>query len=293
MDFSDSPSIQARTTSVSDSESEDTCVVITSSWIQSLPTLYFIRHAIDSLSMLKGLSSTAPIFINVDGLPPKVLKNATEYPKRFDQLDQYVQALHREYHNRSNIHIFNHYQYGHISGSVQKSLALIEAKYPDMEFIYYMQHDFYFYNEIHHTGLAQTLREEPETVKIVRFLRAQGRGSDRHYNDPNCTSHEPTRIAKHNVSLRASRAWSDNNHFANFRYYKRQIDYLDPGVSPEGSFQHKVPRAANCSMFGLYLYMDPMTGKKFHALRHIDGRQSTANNIAQREWALVVLLVPS
>jgi len=252
----------------------DTSIIITTSWIKSFPTLYFIREVVDSLSMLNGISSMAPIIITVDGMKitnPDDEKEILEYQKKQQQLDSYVEMLHNEYHNHTNIHIFTSIVHQHISGSVRKALNLVELHYGGcIEFLYYIQHDFPFVERIDHASIVKTAKEN-DSIHIIRFLL-----QSHVENDDLCRVNKtPVLIETNNISLAATSWYSDNNHFAKFSYYKSMIYDLGPNPRPpEGPRQYEASHTQNCTDLKWWCYMDPSTGNLTSTINHLDGRGS-------------------
>ena len=256
---------------------EDTAVIITSSWIQTHPTLFFIDHVIDSLKLIEGLSPTVPIYIAVDGLRTKGL-NATTTKSRLKQLDGYVEMLHHKYSRHNNIRIFARPEHKHILGNEQTLLALVKDHHPSTEFVYYLQHDFAFKPGVNHTALVNTMKENDD-VRIVRFLyRCCG---TEHKTWDKC-KHKPI-INSNGISLKATGKYSDNNHFARFDFYKEVIDGLVSGWgkngtrlgAPEGPMQWiNIYTDPNCTKHGIYTYSSvPSNGTRV-TLDHLDGRKS-------------------
>ena len=155
---------EARTTPRERSEAhagleEDTSVVIVSSWIPVHPSLRFIHATIASLDHLKGLSPTAPLVIAVDGPPPSL--NATQR----EQLRRYVANLRSEYGQTSRVRILDAKDWLHIAGNTRRALDVVATKY-----LYVVEHDFPFCEEVNHTALVRTFEEyHPEHLKTVRF----------------------------------------------------------------------------------------------------------------------------
>ena len=258
---------------------EDTAIVITSSWIKTHPTLYFIDSVMESLKLLEGLSPTAPIYIVVDGLRKISQLDHKETEERLLQLDQYVDMLYHKY-NQKNIHIVVSPSHKHISGNVQRVLALIDHHYPRVEFLYYLQHDFSFRPGINHTALVKTVKETSDhQIDLVRFSYQ----SVLRYNviDP-C---ESTAVIESNgLRLKKTRRYSDNNHFARFDYYKAIMDSLGGTPRPpEGPLQHlHMPGFINCSDITMWLYT---TAKgQIVTLNHLDGRKSDNSSLQLEEY---------
>ena len=256
---------------LSNDENEgDTAIIITSSWVQTHPTLYFIDTVIDSLKNLQGLSSRAPIYIAVDGLRTTKDMSHIEQSKRLEQLDKYVEMLHLKYDNQTNIHIVVSMAHKHISGNVQKLLRLIESHHPNIKYLYYLQHDFSFKVAINHTALILTMEEHEDDVNIIRFLF---RKSLARIQKSRCKDMRD--IQTNGLHLLSTNAYSDNNHLANFEYYKSLIDDLGGKPRPPEDPIQNTAGKMNCTDLGLWVYQNPDKGKYFETLDHLDGRLST------------------
>jgi len=249
---------------------EDTAIIITSSWIKSFPTLYFIDKVVESLQLIEGLSPLAPLYIAVDGLRLKGLDHQ-EIEVRLEQLDRYVKLLYHRFdlQNLTKIHIVVSQKHLHISGNVQKMLALIEDHHPSVKYLYYLQHDFSFRKGVNHTALVEVVREN-KNVDLVRFLyRDMGSGDRRSEVDAFCKSTPP--IKSGGMVLHSTRKYSDNNHFARLDYYKKIMDSLGPiPRAPEGPMQYSSMKSLNCSELGIWVYHTAL-GQKL-TLDHLDGR---------------------
>lgn len=251
---------------------EDTAIIITSSWIKSLPTLYFINKVVESLQSIEGLSPLAPLYIAIDGLRLKGLDHK-EIEERLEQLDRYVKLLYHRYDlpNSTNIHIIASQKHLHISGNVQKILALIEDHHPSVKYLYYLQHDFSFRTGVNHKALIEVVQEN-KNINLVRFLYKYG-PSERENFCRNTTS-----IKSRGLVLHPTRKYSDNNHFARFDYYKNIMDKLGSTPrAPEDPLQYSSGRESNCSDLGMWVYHTALD--QTVTLDHLDGRKTDAITI--------------
>ena len=142
-------------------------IIVTSSWIKSLPTLYFINKVVESLQLIEGLSPLAPLYIAIAGLRLKGL-NHQEIEERLEQLDRYVKLLYHMYDlpNSTNIHIIESQKYLHISGNVQKMLYLIKDYHLSVKYLYYLKHDFSFGTGVNHKALIEVVQEN-KNINLV------------------------------------------------------------------------------------------------------------------------------
>ena len=301
----------------------DTAIIITSSWIKTHPTLYFIDQVMDSIPKhLIGLHPNAPIYIGVDG--PRFSKrhlatddDMKEHMERQDQLDRYVEMLYAKYDSSSsaskhgrknnNIRIVVSTTHRHISGNVQKIMRLIESQYNNnnttkIKYLYYVQHDFSFREDVNHTALVQTFQEEEKihgknsVIKIVRFFYRSG-GNDRngakycrdyHNNIPNNTITVDYR--KNNIWLKLNKHFSDNNHFTTLDYYKNFIQGIPNPTAPEGAINYVYNSNkgssnvsnVDCLLLGIWSYQNSTTGGDAWAIKHLDGRFSEQTQLPSR-----------
>jgi len=251
---------------------EDTAIIITSSWIKSFPTLYFINKVVESLQLIEGLSPLAPLYIAIDGLRLKGLDHQ-EIEERLEQLDRYVKLLYHRYDlpNSTNVHIIASQKHLHISGNVQKMLALIEDHHPSVKYLYYLQHDFSFRTGVNHKALIEVVQEN-KNINLVRFLYKYG------LNERNHFCRNTTSIKSRGLVLHPTNKYSDNNHFARFDYYKHIMDKLGTVPrAPEGPLQNMSGRESNCSNLGMWVYHTALD--QTVTLNHLDGRKTDAITI--------------
>jgi len=169
---------------------EDTALIISTSWIPSLPSTDMMDQVLQSVDdYLVGLSPTAPIFVVVDHFPPPTpralrartqmkfrhfLKEQYEMDQMHATLDSYVTRLQSKYliPNPRPIHIIPSVDHWHIGGNVYKAMTLIETHYPRVQYLYYLQHDFRFIRPIPHLDLVDIMREtssQPPNVDNTQY----------------------------------------------------------------------------------------------------------------------------
>ncbi len=279
-------------------KTEDTAIVITSSWIPTHPSTFMVDEVVKSTEKLIGLSPTAPIFITIDhfrytdfnGLPP-ALKD------RIDSLEEYSINLMNQHLTNPRIHIIPGIKNLHIGGSVMKAMNLIEKHYPSVKYLYYLQHDFYFAKNVDHTGLIKVM-EENEKVNWVRFAKR-----DPNTLHPGCGQEQPIQFNRtfiprtaENVGegdnattnlgvapstrnpgvmyLSPTTAYSDNNHLTRFKWYKETIASMKKlDRAPEDPLIVRINdwclgRIKKDNIKGLYIY------KEWDVIAHLDGRQT-------------------
>jgi hypothetical protein len=148
--------------SPSPNSSPNTAVIVTSSWIPTHPSTEMIDTVIKSVRQkIIGLDhQTTPIFITVDALPspsPNVA-TTTDAKNKIEMIDKYITNLYARYLLDPQIHILINQEHHHIGGSVWKALQQIKKHYKgSVEYLYYVQHDFEFVQDIDHRALMNAM----------------------------------------------------------------------------------------------------------------------------------------
>ena len=281
-----------------ENRTEDTAIVITSSSIPSHPSTYMVDQVVKSIDRLIGLSDTAPIIITIDhfrytdfhGLPK-------DLEQRIVALEEYTINLFNSYMTNPRIHIIPGMKQWHIGGSVIKAMNLIEKHYPTVEYLYYLQHDFFFARDIDHTALINMFREYPEvnwvrfpkraphllhpgcgndpkitfnrTVNIQGGVLVKKEGEDNTNNtNSEATTGDNTTEEYGKISISPTSAYSDNNHITRFKWYKETLlSLIKINRAPENPLM--VRATAGCvhgPSMGLYIY------NEWNCIAHLDGR---------------------
>ena len=257
----------------------DTAIIITSSWIPSHPSTRMIDTVINSIEYLVGLPKRTPIFITIDGFPDESFKNITHLSQKMNSLDGYTTALFHRYLSSPHMHIIPGAKHSHIGGSVFKAMTLVQAHYPSVQYIYYLQHDFSFVKEVDHMALADVMTTYPNTVNYIRFKyeyifpRFEQCGNATkiiHPKSQSAGSKGNDDLANEGtVTLVPTNTYSDNNHFVRFEWYFRTIASISNLRRPP-EFPLQIRQSAMCKnmqqSMGLFLY-DPIV------LRHLNGRE--------------------
>ena len=168
----------------------------------------------------------------------------------------------------------------HIGGSVMKAAELIEKQLPNVQYMYYLQHDFSFIEDVDHTALVSAMKQHDE-LNYVRFqYKAEGPRSTHCGNATHILVNATKKYfweEASNFTLVTTSKYSDNNHFVKFRWYKELIASLvmlrRPPEAPLMS--RALDGCAKNQSLGLYLYPDIV-------LEHLDGRHSLAVNVTQQ-----------
>jgi len=285
-----------------ENKTDDTAVIITSSYIPSLPSTYMVDTVLNStIEHIIGLSPTAPIFITIDhfkysdytNLPPQLME-------RINKLEQYQMNLFNNHLSNHRVHVIPAAKHLHIGGSVLKAMNIIENNYPTVRYLYSLQHDFAFTKDVDHLALVNVMDEYSNKINYVRFPKRNPWGISRtcgdakniayngtlskpdadDYDDAgdgsssNRTNTTTTKTNSNSLVLYPTSAYSDNNHLVRLKWYKLTIASLIKVTRPpEDPLQsranngcwHKTP--VRDDITGLYLYHEMN-------IRHLDGRHS-------------------
>ncbi|KAL3790980.1 hypothetical protein ACHAW5_000542 [Stephanodiscus triporus] len=252
-----------------------TAIVITSSWVPSHPSTSLLETVINStFERLIGLQSTTPIFITVDHFPYIDRNVPPELGEKIVNLEDYANNVFHLYLSNQQVHILPNMKNLHIGGSVMKAMELIMRHYPNVKYMYSLQHDFYFNRYIDHVALIEAMEEHPEKVNYVRFPKRNpnlmstacgnelpisynltlsfastytdtygdkngkiGGNEERRMMATKIPSFEDRVIAAHEFQkvLMPTSSYSDNNHLVRFSWYKNIISSLKMLTRPPES----------------------------------------------------------
>lgn len=225
---------------------------------------------------LRWFSPSAPIIITIDTFNTNTTNDNDNNPisisNKLNALEDYSMNLTQKYFSDSRIHIISGMKHLHIGGSVLKAMEIIEVQYPNIEFMYYIQHDFPFTKYVDHTALVNAMRTREE-LNSVRFCYRNQPYTKRCGN----ATHILLNHTDQNLDwgdgkapqLWATGRYSDNNHFARFHWNKNLIASLgDLQRSPEEEFiEHARALCLRNQSLGLYQYPG-------NVLTHLDGREA-------------------
>lgn len=173
----------------------DTTIIVTSSLIPSHPSLVVIKNTIESVyTYVRGLDcDTTKLIIVVDGTK----KQNDDDDKRYSQMVDNLRG------NFSNATILPRGEWIGLSRLVQRALQEVDTKY-----IYLLQHDLMFSQDIDHNAIVKTMEEFPDELRIVRFnLRMNERmGSD---NLTSCFDRPSAVNNVNGIHFTRGGAWSD------------------------------------------------------------------------------------
>ncbi|KAL7547963.1 hypothetical protein ACHAWF_011237, partial [Thalassiosira exigua] len=270
---------------------EDTAIVVTSSWIPSHLSTYMVETVLNFTNRPIGLSPDAPVIITVDYFPYTDFKGTPKYlEERIDKLEAYVVNLHNLFLTNPRVHVVTNAKQLHISGLVLKAMSLIERHYPDVRYLYYHQHDFFFIKDTNHMALVEAMDDHLNLINYVRFPKRAPWDFSREcgkaktiwhfYNvtskktTGNGTDSNPTIIKtetkREEIKLYPTKDYSDNNHLVRFSWYKDAIASLGmTRRAPEDPMQKRAYGGCKVNNpIGLYLYFE-------QNIAHLDGRHRT------------------
>ena len=137
-----------------------------------------LHETLSSFYLLAGLSPNTQIYITVDQIATDMrAPKGKEGEEKKELLEKYIHALYQAYEHEPNIHIIVNAVNLHIGGSFGKAISLLD---PRTQFVYQVQQDFMFITEINHTAIVKTMREYPDTLRLVSFNK---RKNDRGHGD--------------------------------------------------------------------------------------------------------------
>jgi hypothetical protein len=245
----------------------DTTVIITSNFIPISPSLAIINRTIQSLNHLRGLCPTSPLIITVDGMLPK---SRRKHKNADERLAQYVQALNKTY-NQDHHTILPSNRSIELTNNIQNAMHRVKT-----EFVYIIQHDLPFIQDVNHTALIKTLDEYPDVLRLVRFnLRPN---KIRPLEAATCYNESTPVNAINGINLIKTWVWSDNNHLTRKSYYDEMFklfhDTLGPGNNPRFMewFMRDVNKQ-NCTYWGTFYYGKPGLPP---TIGHLNGRTQTS-----------------
>jgi hypothetical protein len=243
----------------------DTTVIITSNFIPISPSLAMINKTIQSLHHLQGLCPTSPLIITVDGMHPRL---RSKHNNTDERLAQYVQAL-KEAYNQDHHTILASNRTIDLTNCVQKAIKQVKT-----EFVYIIQHDMPFVQDINHAAIVKTMDEYPDVLRLVRFnLRSNEK---RNIEDGTCYNETTPVDAINGINLIKTWIWSDNNHLTRKSYYEEMFRLFQEKLGHNPRFMEWYMRGAgekNCSYWGTFYYgrhgLPPTIG-------HLDGQRKTS-----------------
>jgi hypothetical protein len=225
-----------------------------------------INNVIQSLSHLRGLCPTSSLIITVDGMSKKL---RSQHNNSDERLSQYVQALKTTY-NQGHHTILASERSIDLTNNVQNAIKLVQT-----EFVYVIQHDMPFVQDINHTALLKTMHEYPDVPRLVRF---NIRSNIRDRIEKGTCYNEATPVnAINGINLIKTWIWGDNNHLTRKSYYEEMFQLFQEKLGRNPRFMEWFMRGAgerNCSHWGTFIYgrqgLPPTIG-------HLDGRQTWGN----------------
>ncbi|CAJ1945048.1 unnamed protein product [Cylindrotheca closterium] len=190
----------------------DSSIMITSNLIPTHPNIDMLKDTIYSFyQFLKDIPLDTPIYVVVDGLPEKKLTDDNRIREK-----QYIEAVRSgDFSPFTNVIVSPMGVHRNLAGSVKYTLE----NYIQTEFLYIIQHDLPFSNEVDHWRLLKTMREHPDVLYNVRFRY----NNKKNTRDSQCRSYKnmsdfPAKDFN-GLDFFSVKAWSDNNHLTTKKYY--------------------------------------------------------------------------
>jgi protein required for attachment to host cells len=250
-------------------KTDDLTVIISGSYLDSHPSINFMREVIESLE-LTGLPHNTPLILSHDKIKPGT-EGAEEkekaYQEYFKNLEEYVKNS-----QFKNITISRAPEWGHLTRTLKHAVSQVKTKY-----ILVLQHDIHIRREIPVLQMID-LMERQQHIKHLRFNVRKNLPTfmwwDGYHKDGHCIFAEEEYDG---VKVCVTPAWSDQNHLATKEYYEQIVfpdctnmdgeliwDFMENRMN--GLCHH------NHERYGTYIYGEygaPRTS------RHSDGRKSS------------------
>jgi len=247
------------TKKVSDMDRTDTSIIITSNLIPTHPSITMINETIHSLRHhLNGLPQDTPLFLAIDGLHTRDSNKNNR-----DRLAEYIHRLKTTPFPFQNITIVPASSHLHIARTVNLTMDLVKTK-----FVYVLQHDLPFSNDVYHWELVRAMNDHPDTLRNVLFKLEGAVGRFPVcplYNDDGVFPKEQYQ----GLDFYATKRWSDNNHFTTKLYYKEMFSSIQH-LNGAMEWGMMTPAKQNCSYWGQVVY-----GTRADSfLKHLDGRNT-------------------
>jgi len=248
----------------------DTTVIITSSLIPIHPSIAIIKETISSLTLLRGLSPEAPIYITVDGLPDDDDDDdAKDREDRIFRRNGFIQNLREEYGQRRNIRILVSEYHRHIAGSIKWAFDTA----PPTTLYYMMQHDFPFNKVIDHTNVRKSMLEHSNDLRCIRFTY-RSRNSNTRCGAGRSNVTTPSIYNINGLHFYLTVKWSDNNHVASREYYTSIWNLIGNGTRRLRKPVEwiLIPRVRKDCFNGFGQWIYGQYKGEGQTLRHLDGR---------------------
>ena len=261
----------------SEREITSTTIIINTSFIKTHPSLLMFNATFDSLRHLHGLPPKTPVVITVDGLIPEgahsyhYISNDSEENR--ESYQEYVRNLRLKFKKDKHVTILTNYNFGLLTVNLRMAMDFVDTKY-----VLVIQHDLKFLLDVDYTGLIQSMEDNPETLKIVRFASFK----NMNYHDWSRIENEETKEyctlpfhdEKNNMTF-VPQVFSDQNHVTTKEYYLWLLDVLGPQrrFMETAMMYHSNPEKdpKSCRTNGQWLYGPLHSGPW---IQHLDGKHS-------------------
>jgi beta-1,4-mannosyl-glycoprotein beta-1,4-N-acetylglucosaminyltransferase len=247
---------------------KDLTVIISGSYLDSHPSITFMREVVESLE-LTGIPHSAPLILAHDKIKPGIegfVEKEKAYQEYFNNLEEYAKSS-----KFKNITISQAPEWGHLTRTLKHAVSQVKTKY-----MLVLQHDIHIRREIPVMKMID-LMEKHEHIKHLRFNVRRNHPTfmwwDGYQGGKTLFNEEEY----DGVKLCVTPAWSDQNHLATKEYYETVVfpDCTNPDGELIWDFMENRMNGLchhNHSRYGTYIYGEygaPRTS------RHSDGRKSS------------------
>lgn len=222
-------------------------VIVTASFIQSHPSIEFIKCTLESLKKHANLPLGTPIILAHD------YSDDEKYKEYLTALENYVA-------DKPAMKIVVRDSFGALVGNLRNAF-----KYVSTDYVLVIQHDLPFVRSFSLEKVIQDMKHNPE-LKHVRFnKRTTTKTASNSVNDL-----FGKQVRSVNYTYTRTPSWSDNNHLCSSKYYRSIILKESPdGTAMESVEMGKSVDEETHLKYGTYIF-GKVNDKAY--IRHTDGR---------------------
>jgi hypothetical protein len=243
-------------------------VIISGSYLDSHPSINFIKEVIESLK-LTGIPHDTPLILSHDRIKPGT-EGAEEkekiYQEYFKNLEEYTRTA-----TFKNITISQAKEWGHLTQTLKHAVSQVKTKY-----MLVLQHDIHIRREIPVLKMVD-LMERHKNIKHLRFNVRKNRPTFMWWDGYTGGKRLFAEEEYDGFKVCVTPAWSDQNHLATKEYYDTVV--FPDCTNPDGEMIYDFMENRlngmchhNHERYGTYIYGEydaPRTS------RHSDGRKSS------------------
>jgi hypothetical protein len=229
-------------------------IIITASFIDSHPSIKYIKEVIESL---KYLNAEYDLILAHD------YNDSVNYKKYIDNLKEYIQDF-------KNTKIVIRDSHGHLTGNIRNSIPHVKTEY-----ILLVQHDLPFIRDVYIDELIEDMEKYPD-IKHLKFARANNHVlKNSTWDNKNNTYGYKT--YKNNYEYTSVDSFSDNNHLCKLSYYEDIVLKECPdGVPMEDILNDKIKSKEDQLYYGTYVLGNKDYEEPY--LTHLDGAEVWGDN---------------